>query len=128
MRCYDLVYYRTTLNATKFLLPCTVMGRAASIFPIRLPHRRLAEKSDTDNMCFPYRIFNGHDHGNDRDFVGGSCAAAFASPRSRAKHEVVGLPQRISTSHVERQNLTLRTQQQHFTRLTNALSKKLENR
>ena len=34
---------------------------------------------------------------------------------------------RISTSYVERQNLTLRTQQRRFVRLTNGFSKKLEN-
>jgi len=36
-------------------------------------------------------------------------------------------PERICTSHIERQNLTLRMQMRIFTRLTNAFSKKLTN-
>ena len=40
---------------------------------------------------------------------------------------VSGFPMYISTSYVERQNLTLRMQQRRFTRLTNGFSKKLEN-
>lgn len=137
-------YVFVALDADSKLIPSFVVGKrdapTAQVF-IRDLHDRLASRVQLTTDGFsPYRdAVERAWHGTGIDFAQlvklyeGERAgeARYSPPRIKAAipTPIMGSPkiEFISTSYVERQNLTIRMQVRRFTRLTNAFSKKLCN-
>ena len=144
---YGDVWTFIALDSDSKLIPSFVVGKRdayhAKIFMDDLASRMAMRVQISSDALAAYPDAFERSFGTDADYgqivktysvtpLGNAAAAVRYSPAEVVKVEktvVSGMPDvsRITTSHIEKQNHTLRMHCRRLTRLTNAFSKKIEN-
>jgi IS1 family transposase len=146
-KAYGDVWTFIALDADTKLIPSYVVGKRdayhAKAFMSDLASRLVNRVQISSDSLRAYEDATERAFGSEVDYgqvvktyavtpLGSAAASVRYSPSevvSIEKNVICGMPQidRISTSHIEKQNHTLRMHCRRLTRLTNAFSKKYEN-